>query len=52
VTIERVSADEIRVRRMRSLKRKYSLAKLCAGITKKNRHAEISTGHPVGGEVW
>lgn len=52
VLIERVNAKEIRVRKVRSRKRKYSLAKLVAGITKKNRHEEISTGRPVGGEAW
>jgi hypothetical protein len=52
VTIERVSAEEIRVRKVRRLKRKYSLKSLVAGITNKNRHAEISTGKPVGGEAW
>jgi antitoxin component of MazEF toxin-antitoxin module len=52
VTIERVSAEEICVRKVRWTKRKYSLAELVKGITKKNRHAEVSTGKPVGGEVW
>jgi antitoxin component of MazEF toxin-antitoxin module len=52
VTIERVGPDEVRVRKVRAIKRKYSLAQLVAGITKENRHAEIPTGRPVGGEVW
>jgi antitoxin component of MazEF toxin-antitoxin module len=52
VTIERVGPEEISVRKVRSRKRKYRLAQLVAGITKKNRHAEIPTGPPVGGEVW
>ena len=52
VTIERVNTDELRVRKTRSRKRKYSLSQLVKGITKKNRHQEISTGRPVGGEVW
>jgi antitoxin component of MazEF toxin-antitoxin module len=52
VTIERVNAEEICVRKVRSAKRKYSLAQMVKGITKKNRHTEISTGQPVGGEVW
>ncbi|MCI0637444.1 MAG: hypothetical protein L0Y70_00105 [Gemmataceae bacterium] len=52
VTIERVSPHEIRVRKMRTRKRKYSLKQLVEGITRKNRHSEISTGGPVGGEVW
>lgn len=52
VTIERVSAEEICVRKVRRGKRKYSLAELVKGITKKNRHKEVSTGRPVGGEIW
>ena len=52
VTIERVNAEEICVRKVRRAKRKYTLAELVRGITKKNRHAEVSTGRPVGGEVW
>jgi antitoxin MazE len=30
----------------------YNLKDLLAGITKKNRHGEVSTGSPVGDEVW
>ena len=52
VVIERVSSEELRVRKVRSKKRKYSLRQLVAGITRKNRHDEITTGQPVGGEVW
>ncbi|MBI3823170.1 MAG: hypothetical protein HY289_10895 [Planctomycetes bacterium] len=52
VTIERVGPEEISVRKVQRRKRKYTLAELVKGITKKNRHAEISTGRPVGGEVW
>jgi hypothetical protein len=52
IIVERVSSDELRVRKLRRASRKYSLAQLVAGITKKNRHAEIPTGRPVGGEVW
>ena len=51
-TIERKSATELTVRKVRSGKRKYTLAELVKGITKKNRHAEVLTGRPVGGEVW
>ena len=32
--------------------RKYSLEKLVAQITPKNRHAETDWGPPVGKEVW
>ena len=34
------------------LVRKYSLAKLLAGVTKKNLHGEVDSGLPVGREVW
>ncbi|MBI2806152.1 MAG: hypothetical protein HYX68_14315 [Planctomycetes bacterium] len=51
VTMERVGPEEIHIRKVGRLKRKYSLKQLVAGITKKNRHAEVSTGKPVGGEV-
>lgn len=30
----------------------YTLEELLEGITEENRHAEISTGRPVGNEVW
>ncbi len=52
VTIERVSPFELRVRKVRARKRRYSLTELVKGITAKNRHAEISSGRPVGGEAW
>ena len=52
VMIERVGPEELCVRKVRSLKRKYSLKQLVAGITRKNRHDEIATGKPVGGEAW
>ena len=52
VTIERVSPYELRVRKVRARQKKYSLTQLVAGITAKNRHQEIATGRPVGGEVW
>ncbi len=32
--------------------RQYSLAELLAGVTDVNRHHEIETGAPVGGESW
>jgi antitoxin component of MazEF toxin-antitoxin module len=52
VTVERVSPEEVRIRKVRTVKRKYTLAQLVAGITPENRHAEIPTGPPVGGEQW
>lgn len=30
----------------------YSLDEMLAGITKQNLHQEISTGRPVGREIW
>jgi antitoxin component of MazEF toxin-antitoxin module len=52
VTIERVNQHELRIRRVRSGPRKYTLKELVAGITRRNRHPEIKTGRPVGGEAW
>ena len=52
VTIERVSPRELLVRKVRARKRKYTLQQLVAGITARNRHPEIATGPPVGGEAW
>jgi hypothetical protein len=52
VTVERVGANEVRIRKRRRSQRKYTLAQLVSGITRKNRHAEVSTGKPVGGEAW
>ena len=31
---------------------RYTLDRLLAGITPRNRHKEIPTGHPVGREPW
>jgi antitoxin MazE len=33
-------------------KRKFTLSGLLSGVTKKNIHAEISTGKRVGKEIW
>ena len=35
-----------------SRKPRYELVDLLAKVSKKNRHEEIDTGEPVGGEVW
>lgn len=51
IMLERRSPDEILIRKIGRRRRKYSLAKLVAGITKKNRHDEIVTGQAVGGEM-
>ena len=52
ITIERVAANEIIIRRTHPGKRKFTLRELVKGITKKNRHQEIASGPPVGTEVW
>jgi hypothetical protein len=51
VTIDRVGPDELRVRKLRPNRRRYSLKDLVARITAKNRHAEVSTGKRVGDEA-
>jgi hypothetical protein len=51
VTVER-HGDELRVRKARKcVVRRYSFRQLMAGVTKKNIHAEVKTGQPVGGEA-
>jgi antitoxin MazE len=37
---------------VRSARRKYDLQQLVSKITKKNRHAAVDWGPPVGKEVW
>jgi antitoxin MazE len=32
--------------------RRYTLETLLAGVTTKNRHAEVASGRPRGREVW
>jgi hypothetical protein len=50
VTVERIG-DELRVRKARTVvARRYSFNQLMAGVTKKNTHAEVKTGPPVGRE--
>jgi hypothetical protein len=51
VTIER-QGDELRVRKAKKMvARRYTFRQLMAGVTKKNIHAEINTGRPVGRET-
>jgi antitoxin component of MazEF toxin-antitoxin module len=51
VTVERVG-DELRVRKAQRLAaRRYTFKQLMAGVTAKNRHAEVPTGPAVGREV-
>jgi antitoxin MazE len=52
VIVERVSDDEIRVRKAKAVPRRYSLAQLMAGITEKNRHEEVDWGPARGNEEW
>jgi antitoxin component of MazEF toxin-antitoxin module len=50
VTVER-HGDELRVRKAKKVvARRYSFKQLMSKVTKKNLHAEISTGRPVGKE--
>ena len=50
VTVER-HGDELHVRKARKVvARRYSFKQLMAGVTKKNIHAEITTGPAVGKE--
>jgi hypothetical protein len=51
--IERLSDSELRIRKGTTVpQRKYSFKTLVAAITAENRHAEVSTGRPVGKEVF
>ncbi len=51
VTVER-HGDELRVRKAgKVVGRRYTFKQLMAGVTKKNIHAEVSTGVPVGKEI-
>jgi len=51
VTVERVG-DELRVRKaQRLVARRYTFKQLMAGVTAKNRHAEVGTGPAVGREA-
>ncbi len=51
VTVER-DGDELRVRKARKVvARRYSFKQLMAKVTKKNLHAEVKTGRPVGKEL-
>jgi antitoxin component of MazEF toxin-antitoxin module len=50
VFVERVGADEIRIRRAKVTQRRYRLKDLLAGITPDNLHGEVLKGPPVGKE--
>jgi antitoxin component of MazEF toxin-antitoxin module len=49
--MERVADDEIRIRRVKVVPRKYTLAGLLAGVTPENIHGETDWGPAVGKEV-
>src|SRR5262249_169976 len=51
VTVERVSDDEVRSRKVKAGRRRYTFKQLMAGVTRKNIHAAIDTGPPVGREA-
>jgi antitoxin component of MazEF toxin-antitoxin module len=51
VIVERVSEEELRVRKAKVLPKK-SLAAMLAAVTPENLHAEVQTGPSVGAEVW
>jgi antitoxin component of MazEF toxin-antitoxin module len=50
VFVERLGADEIRIRRAKVTPRRYRLKDLLAGITPDNLHGELLHGPPVGKE--
>jgi hypothetical protein len=51
VSVER-RGDELRVRKIdKVVARRYSFNRLMAGVTKKNLHAAIDAGPPVGKET-
>jgi antitoxin component of MazEF toxin-antitoxin module len=50
VVVERVGENEIRIRKVRAVRR-FSLEKLLAGITADNLHGEVDVGPPVGNEM-
>jgi antitoxin component of MazEF toxin-antitoxin module len=50
VVIERISDDEIRIRKKKAVPR-FSLETLLEGITATNLHREVDDGGPVGNEV-
>jgi antitoxin component of MazEF toxin-antitoxin module len=52
VIVERVSDDEVRVKKARAVPRRYSLAQLVGAITSENRHDEIDWGPARGAEAW
>jgi antitoxin component of MazEF toxin-antitoxin module len=52
VIVERVGDDEVRLKKAKTVRKKYSLAQLLAAVTPDNIHAEVDFGPPVGREAW
>ncbi|MGI8435696.1 MAG: AbrB/MazE/SpoVT family DNA-binding domain-containing protein [Chthoniobacterales bacterium] len=57
LAVDEGQAVDLRVTKERLLvapitKKRYELADLVAGITAKNRHADIATGNARGQEAW
>ncbi len=52
VIVERVSGDEVRVRKARAVPRRYTLRELVAGITPENVHGAVDWGPSRGNEEW
>jgi hypothetical protein len=51
VIVERVSADEVRVRKAKAVPTRPTLDEFLAGVTPQNTHAETDFGPPVGQEL-
>jgi hypothetical protein len=47
VIIERISDEEVRIRKTKATPRKFTLSQLLAGVTPENLHAEVKTGSAV-----
>ncbi|AWM40472.1 hypothetical protein GobsT_10220 [Gemmata obscuriglobus] len=51
VTVEQIGLEEVRVRIVKAVRRRPSLAKLLALMTDENQHEPVDFGPPVGNEV-
>jgi hypothetical protein len=51
VILERVSEDEVRVRKVKAGRKRYSFKQLMAGVTRENIHPAVDSGPPVGREA-
>jgi antitoxin MazE len=52
VIVDRVSDDEIRIRKAKVAVKRISLRELLAGIPDKANEQEVDWGPPIGEEVW